>query len=284
MPAVSLSFDRTISKAIFHKMWPTALSIIFNAFYLQGDRVILPLFVSQAEVGLYGAAYRVIDVVIQIAAIVMGMIMPLITFAWARGDKQLFKERAELGFNILTMLIFPMLVGIFVLAEPIMRFTAGATFSEAGTMLRWLSLCIVGICFGMVFGHIILAIDRQREALWVYASDAVLSLIGYLIFIPRFGWWGAVMVTLFSECYAGLGHTILTMYYSKTRFSPTVFFKVVIASVVMGTLLFALQPLPLLASILLGAFVYALLLIALRVTSWARISKLLRRARVVETP
>ncbi len=284
MPAVSLSFDRAISKAIFHKMWPTALSIIFNAFYLQGDRVILPLFVSQTEVGLYGAAYRVIDVVIQIAAIVMGMIMPLITFAWARGDKQLFKERAELGFNALTIIIFPMLAGIFVLAEPIMRFTAGATFAEAGTMLRWLSLCIVGICFGMVFGHIILAIDRQREALWIYASDAVLSIVGYLIFIPRFGWWGAVMVTLFSECYAGLGHTLLTMYYSKTRFSLSVFTKVTLASVVMGGLLFALQPLPLLISILLGAFVYTLTLIALRVTSWASISELLTRARVVETP
>jgi O-antigen/teichoic acid export membrane protein len=212
------------------------------------------------------------------------MIMPLITFAWARGDKQLFKERAELGFNALTIIIFPMLAGIFVLAEPIMRFTAGATFAEAGTMLRWLSLCIVGICFGMVFGHIILAIDRQREALWIYASDAVLSIVGYLIFIPRFGWWGAVMVTLFSECYAGLGHTLLTMYYSKTRFSLSVFTKVTLASVVMGGLLFALQPLPLLISILLGAFVYTLTLIALRVTSWASISELLTRARVVETP
>lgn len=282
MPRISLSIDGAITKVLFHKMWPTALSIIFNAVYLQGDRVVLPLYASQSEVGLYGAAYRVIDIVIQTAAIIMGIVMPLITYSWSRGDKAEFIKRAQLGLNMLALVTLPMLAGIFVLSSPIMLFTAGPSFAEAGIMLRWLSICIFGICFGMAFGHIILAIDRQREALWIYASDALLCIIGYFIFIPRFGWAGAVGVTIFSELYAGLGHTLLTLYYSKTRFSFTTFIKICIASALMGGAVYVLQPLALGASVAIGAVTYCLLIILLRVTSLDQIKSLLSRGKVVE--
>ena len=72
---IRFAIDREISRALFIKMWPTALSVIFNTIYLQADRVILPLYVSQTEVGLYGAAYRVLDIVIQVAAIIMGLLI-----------------------------------------------------------------------------------------------------------------------------------------------------------------------------------------------------------------
>ncbi len=282
MPSIKLSIDRAISKILFIKMWPTALSIIFNAIYLQGDRVILPLYVSQSEVGLYGAAYRVVDIIIQTSAIIMGIVMPLITYSWSRGDKTEFTKRAQLGLNMLALVIIPMLAGIFVLAEQIMLFTAGPSFAEAGIMLRWLSICIFGICFGMAFGHIILAIDRQREALWIYLTNAILSVVGYLVFIPRYGWMGAVGVTIFSEIYAGLGHTILTLYYSKTKFSFSIFFRICLASTVMGTVVYTLQPLPLWSSMILGALSYTVLIIVLRVTTLDQIKSLLSRTKVVD--
>lgn len=282
MPRIRLSIDRAISKVLFIKMWPTAVSIIFNAIYLQGDRVILPLYVSQSEVGLYGAAYRVVDIVIQTSAIVMGIIMPLITYSWSRGDKAEFTKRAQLGLNMLALVIIPMLAGIFVLSEQIMLFTAGPSFAEAGIMLRWLSICIFGICFGMAFGHIILAIDRQREALWVYLSNAIFSVAGYLIFIPRYGWKGAVGVTIFSEIYAGLGHTLLTLYYSKTKLSFSVFAKICLASTIMGLTIYLLQPFPLWASMILGAASYSVLIIMLRVTSLDQIKNILSRTKVVD--
>ncbi|MBI5221561.1 MAG: oligosaccharide flippase family protein, partial [Candidatus Magasanikbacteria bacterium] len=50
MPPVKISFDQEISRALFAKIWPTALGVIFNSFYLQGDRVILPLSTSASDV------------------------------------------------------------------------------------------------------------------------------------------------------------------------------------------------------------------------------------------
>ena len=94
-PGARFAFDRAISKAIFIKIWPTALTVIFNAFYLQGDRVILPLYASQADVGLYGAAYRVLDMLAQAAAMIMGIMMPLVTFAWSRNLIDDFKNATK---------------------------------------------------------------------------------------------------------------------------------------------------------------------------------------------
>ncbi|HYE60313.1 MAG TPA: oligosaccharide flippase family protein, partial [Candidatus Kapabacteria bacterium] len=58
--SVSFAFDRDVWIAITKKMWPIAISIIFNVVYLKGDIVILSLVRSQSEVGIYGAAYRVL--------------------------------------------------------------------------------------------------------------------------------------------------------------------------------------------------------------------------------
>lgn len=255
---IKFEIDLAISKALFYKIWPTALSVIFNAIYLQADRVILPLFAPQSEVGLYVASYRVLDIIIQVAAIVMGLIMPLITYSWTRNLVAEFKQRYQLGVDLLAFLIFPMSVGIFVLAEPIMTLVAGSEFAGAGPMLKLLSISIFGTCFGMAFGHIVLAIDRQKPALFVYGSDALLSLIAYFIFIPKFGWQGAVGVTIFSEVYSGILLTILSIYYSKVLPSLALMAKIALASLLMGSLLYFFQGLNLLLLILLGTSSYAL--------------------------
>ena len=264
---IRLRLTRAVTRALFYKMWPTALAIIFNSFYLQGDRVILPLYVSQTDVGFYGAAYRVLDVVVQSAAMIMGLIMPLITFAWSRGLTADFRHRLQLGFDIIAFFLLPTLAGATVLAGPLMRFVAGPEFAAAGWILGYLSVAIIGICFGMVFGHVMLAINHQKESLWVFLSDAILSVIGYFIFIPRFGVAGAIGVTIFSEWYAGFFLALLSWYYSKQFPALVTFAKIALASAGMAFIVRLLQPLNFLVSVGLGALIYMVAILLLRVIS-----------------
>ncbi|HRY36721.1 MAG TPA: flippase [Candidatus Magasanikbacteria bacterium] len=264
---IKFQFDKEISKAIFIQMWPTALAVIFNAIYLQGDRVLLPLFVPQTDVAFYGAAYRVLDIVIQVCSMIMGIMTPLLAFAWSRKLAEDFKKNAQLSFDLLMTLLIPMVCGIFVLAEPIMSFVAGNDFSGAGKILRILIISIFGVCFGMVFGHLALAINRQKQVFWIYFSDAILSVIGYLIFIPKFGMYGAAYVTIFSEFYAGILLLITAFYYS--RFFPKffTFFKITLLSLLMSVLLYNLREEPILILISLSGLFYTLGAIALKIFS-----------------
>jgi O-antigen/teichoic acid export membrane protein len=280
--AVHFSLDQEISRAIYKKIWPNATAVIFNAFYLQGDRVILPLFVSQTLVGLYGAAYRVLDIVIQIATLIMGIMLPLITFAWSRGQTEEFKERYRLAINISALVLFPLLVGIVIKAEPIMNFVASEKFVGSGNILRYLALSILGICWGVTFGYTALAINRQRRALWIYGSNAILSILGYFIFIPRFGVWGAVGVTIFSEIYSGLLLFILVTQTSKVLPKFFTLGKIVLASMLMGLVLIKLSTDSLFISILIGILSYALLVLGLKIISWDIIKKIIFPNTVAE--
>ncbi len=279
---VRFSFDIEITYAIARKMWPTALSVIFNAFYLQGDRVILPLFVGPSVIAYYGAAYRVLDITIQLAAMIMGILMPLVTFAWSRQNLPEFKKYYQLSLDLVAFFLIPITVGIFVLHTPLMTFIAGPEFSGAASVLTWLSISIFGTCFGMAFGHVCLAINRQKEALFIYASDAVFSVIGYFIFIPRYGALGAIGVTIFSEFYAGFLLLALAMYY--TRFAPRLytFAKIVLASLIMGLIIFYARFSPLPVSLLLGITVYTLTAFGLKVISKTTLRDILTREKIVK--
>lgn len=261
---IYLSFDRGLSRALWKKIWPVALTVIFNAIYLYGDRFLLPFYAPAFEVGFYTAAYRILDIISQVAAIVMGIMLPLLVYSWSKDEMADFRKRVQWGFDIVMLLLLPIMAGSIALATPIMRLVGGKEFLLAGPILKILSVAVFGICFGMIFGHVLLAIDRQRQALAVYASGAVLSLIGYLIYIPYYGPYGAGYVTVFSEFYAGLGLFLLSAYYTKFIPSFGRFSRLAIASLVMGFVVYFLSGLNVLAVILLGIIIYGALLFILK--------------------
>ncbi len=262
---ISFSLNKNISKALWRKIQPVALSVIFNAFYLYGDRVLLPLFAPVEQVAYYGAAYRILDIITQVAALMMGLMLPLIAYSWSRGQHQDFNQRSQWAFEMVMILVIPMLAGVLVLAKPIMNLLGGADFIPASGVLQVLILSIFGIGLGMIFGHINLAIGRQKQAMWVYASAAVLAVTAYLFFIPRYGMYGAAFVTVISEFYVGL--LLLFLAYRYSHSLPRFFslFKIILAGAVMGLSIYLLPTLQLGWSITVGALIYGILILVMGV-------------------
>src|SRR3989344_1142293 len=254
---VGLAFDREIWRAIITKMWPIAISIIFNVVYLKGDVVLLSLLAAPAEVGLYGAAYRVLDVMTQSAMMLMGVLLPLLAFSWSRGNKEEFKKRYQQSFDAMMLFALPMMIGTIALANPIMKFIAGLQFASSGGILAILAIAVFGVYLGAVFGHSAVAIDKQKQTMWIYISDAVITLAGYLIFIPRFGLYGAAWMSVFSELYAGALLFLTIRHYSRERLRVKTLGKILLASLAMGAALFFFNDLHVLWSILVGIVLYS---------------------------
>jgi O-antigen/teichoic acid export membrane protein len=272
-----LTIDKTISGAIFHKIWPTALSVLLNSIYLQGDRLLLPLYVPQTEVGFYTAGYRVLDILVQIMAMLIGIMMPLITFAWSRQNLPDFKKHFQRAFDIMSLVIIPMVFGVFVLATPIMTFIAGQEFSPSGKILQLLILAMMGTAFGMVFGHVNLAIDQQKQSLWAYAVGAVVGLSGYLLLMPRMGVWGAVYTTIFTEILCAIILAIMAIYYSRTFPKLWALGKILLASGIMGLIIYFVQLPHVIFSILLGGIVYTILILLFRVISTQTLQEIFKK-------
>lgn len=253
---IGFAFDVKIWKNIIVKMWPIALSIIFNVVYLKGDVVLLSIYSSQTTVGLYGGAYRILDVITQSAMMIMGTIMPLLAFAWSRQQKHEFKKHYQQAFDIMMLFAIPMMFGTITLAQPIINFIADASYAESAKILPILAIAVFGVFLGAVFGHTAVAIDRQKETLWIYISNAIITLIGYLIFIPKYEMYGAAWMSVFSELYAGIMLFFTISHYTKEKIQFKTTCKIIFASLVMCAVLLFTKQIPLLLNITIGMIVY----------------------------
>lgn len=200
---IRFRYDKAIWQSMMKKMWPIAISIMFNVVYLKGDVLLLSLVRDATEVGIYGFAYRIIDILAQTAMLLMGVLLPLLAYAHAHKKKVLFAKRYQQSFDGMMMLCIPIVVGIIAVAEPIVVLVGGEEFRSAALSLQILAIAIFGLYLGAIFGHLAVAIDKQKQTMWIYILTAILTIAGYLYFIPRYGMMGAAAMSVVSELFVG---------------------------------------------------------------------------------
>lgn len=252
------AWDMVVWREIALKSWPITVAVIFNVLYLRSDTVILSLFRDQVEVGIYGAAYRVIDIIAQTALMIMGIMLPLLTSAYSKRLTDEFHGRFSQSVSIMALLGLPMVAGLIILGHPIIEFIGGARYTESGTILQILALALLGIFLGSIFGHMAVATNNQQRTLWIYALTAVLTLAGYFIMIPRFGIYGAAWMSVFSEWFSGILLCLTLLYFTKEHIDWIPLFKIVTATLGMSIVIY-----------LTRAYLHIILLIPLAVCVYA---------------
>lgn len=255
--SLGLAFDFDMWKKIIIKLWPISISIIFNVVYLRGDTLILPFYRPQTDIGLYGAAYRVVDVLTQSAMMLMGLFLPLLAHAWSHSHKEEFRQNYQRAFDTMMLMGLPLIVSTYILADQIILFVAPESFAAAGPILRILTLTVGGVFFGAIYGHLAVAINKQKATIWIYVSTAILTLIGYFIFIPRYGITGAAWMSVFSELYAGTLLFLLIKKHISEHLSYRLFWKLILVSIFLGATVYLLRDLSLIALIPLSLIIYA---------------------------
>jgi len=257
---ISLSFDKKIWYNAIKKTWPVGLSIILTTIYFKGDTIILSLFKSSKEVGIYGAAYRILEALIMFPPIFMGLILPHLTLSWANKDIFSFKQIFQKSFDFFALITIPLIVGTLFLAKPLMVFVAGSEFAISSGPLKVLIFATTLIFFGSLVSHTIVAINKQRTMLWFYCLAALIALIGYLILIPRYSYYGAAYMTIVAESIITISAFIVIK--RTINFFPSlkIFKSVILSSLIMGLFLFIFNQANLFLLILLSIIIYALFL------------------------
>lgn len=270
-----LAFDWQIWKKIIIKMWPIAISIICNVVYLKGDTLLLSIFRSQTEVGLYGAAYRVIDILSQMAMMIMGIMLPLLAYHWSRNLKKEFKKYYQQSFDIIMLLALPMTLGIIMTAPQIMEIVGGKEFISSGRPLQILAVAVLGVYLGAIFGHTAVSINRQKQTIWIYLSSALFTLIGYLIFIPKFGMYGAAWLAVFSELYVSLMLFLTVRYYTQEKLALKTFSKIIFSTLIMTVVLFFTKNYHLFIQIVFAVLIYTTMILLTKAISRETIKEII---------
>lgn len=247
-------------KRILVRSWPIALSIAFNLVYLKGDILFMSLFGrSDTEIGLYGAAYKVVDVVTTVPIMFMGLMLPLLTLAWASRKRADFSAHLQRSFDALSLIALPFALGTLAVGGPVLALI-DKDLLAAGPVLAILGFATCAVFYGSLFGHAVVAVQKQKGMIFGYFFVAVVATLGYILFIPNYGMLAAAWVTLASEVLIAIIAAVVVLATSKTRLSPRLLIASLAASVIMY-LVITLIPLPHVAlSVLLGIGIYATVL------------------------
>jgi len=193
------------------------------------------------KVCIYGAAYKVIDVLITLPVMFAGIVLPLLTSRWANNDTKGFKQLMQKSFNVMVIFTVPMIVGTQLLASDIMTLVAGHEFALSGPILQILIFAAGIIFLGNIFAHAVIAINKQKQIIGAYMLTAVSALILYFIFIPRFSYFGAAWVTIYSETVIALASFYMVWKYTKFIPNILIIFKSCAASICMLISMYSLQ-------------------------------------------
>ncbi len=260
---IRLRFNMAVWKNVIKDAWPIALSIGFNLVYFKADTIILSLYHSEGTVGIYGAAYKVLEVLTTLPAMFAGLILPLLMVAWAAKEHERFRRVLQKAFDAMIMIAVPLAVGTVFLAGPIMDLIA-PEFHDSATVLQILIFATATIFVGNLFGNTVVAINKQRTMMWIYLGVSIVSLVGYLYFIPRYSYYGAAAMTVVSELMVTIAAGIIVCLAIKMWPSFKVFGKALFASGIMAVVLYLISGVNIIAAFSIGGGVYLAILLLLR--------------------
>ncbi len=255
---LKLAFDFAYWREVVLKTWPIAVTIVLNLVYFKADTIILSLTQSQESVGIYGAAYKVLEIITAFPHMFMGLALPLLTAAWVARDIPKLQGIWERAFIFFASLTIPLAVGGVLLGTNIMTLVAGNAFAPSGPVLGVLMLATLCIFFGTLYTYMVLVVERQKKMIKFFFLTAVVSLIGYLIAIPIYNYWGAAWMTVVSELMIVLSAWLVIRKEVTLRIPWLALGKICIASLCMGILTWLLTPLlPVLLVVSISFLCYA---------------------------
>ncbi|MFA6392129.1 MAG: flippase [Patescibacteria group bacterium] len=261
---IRLVFDFPVWRRIIKEAYPIALAILFNLVYFKADILILSLLKSQSDVGIYGAPFKILEVLVTFPAMFAGLAVPVLTQAFTAMDYERFRRVLSKSFDFLVMVALPMIVGTIFIAEPVIDLIAGADFVESGQVLQILIVTTGIIFIGNLFGNAVVVVNRQKEILKYYMAIAAISVGGCLLLIPRYSYIGAAWMTVVSQSLI----TLATIYvvWRKTKIFPSLkfFTKALIACTGMAVVLFLLKGFSLWILVSAGIIAYGAILLLLK--------------------
>jgi O-antigen/teichoic acid export membrane protein len=162
--------------------------------YLNIDTVLLGVFKTSREVGLYTSAYKIVTLASAIPNLLFVSYLPYLVSVKNAAAK-------EWKTFILTMCIIGLPTGIIIgiYAPEFITILYGSAYDGAVLPLRLLSLDIVAVFVSITFAQPLLLLGKEKKYLSIVAWSAGLNLLLNVFLIPLYGMTGAALTTLFAE-------------------------------------------------------------------------------------
>lgn len=191
----------------FHprRWWPLlrdtatyAAAVAINAAYFRLGVVALSLMSSDRETGYFATAFRVMEVLIAVPALVVSAAFPILTRA-ARDDRARLDNASGRLIEVGLIMGVWIALGIALAADPIVAVLAGGGSQPSVGLLQLLAVALIPTFLTVAGGYPLLSLRRHREILGANAAALVASIVAAVVLIPRYDATGAAIAVIVAE-------------------------------------------------------------------------------------
>jgi len=257
-------FDIGFLKKVQVEALPFGLFSVIIILYSYADTVMLSFIRTDAEVGLYNAAYKIYEGLTVFPSIICAVLYPRLSQLSILNNKahSVLSFRASKYMFIVSL---PILVCGILLSKNIINTLFGEEFQQASFALQILLLGIIFVFQIWLLQTILNSIDKQKIVMYIGLTGLVINICLNLLLIPKYGFKGAAATTLLSEI------VVFIIYYSYLYKSYHKFsllklsLKPLFASLIVGTLVWKFHAFPLIPLLFLVLGLYFFLLFCFKV-------------------
>jgi len=242
---------------------PVGAALAVTEIYFRADTFIISLFRDYDEVGAYSLAYRVIELLAVLPAVLMTSVFPLLSrYLGSGGDRARASTTIDAVGDVFLAVSVPIAAGGLVVAPQVVELVAGDDFGQAADPLRILLFAGALAAVSGLLGYALIAGGRQTSALRLALLALGVNLALNLALVPELGIDAAAAVAVVSEILMVAGGLWLVRRELALRPRFGVAWRVAVAAAVMAGVL-AVVPTESLAVLLpLGVALYGAVLFA----------------------
>ena len=186
------------TKYLLKECLPMGAILVLFTVYNRMDTLILAYYHGDTAVGIYGAAYRIFEVLVLGAAYFANSLLPEIS-KLAVDNKPALKKLFFKSLIILLGMGFFVAIINFIFAPIGIAIIGGEKFAASVTPLRILSLALIVSYFNHLGGFTLIALGKQWWSFRIAIIALIVNLILNLILIPRFSYNAAAFTTFLTE-------------------------------------------------------------------------------------
>ena len=209
------AFDfRLLVKTSWPLFWVASMSMVMQ----WTDTIMLGIWASAAEVGVYGAAVRTAMLTGFVLVAVNSIVAPKFAAMYAQSDIEGLEKLAQSAARLMAALAFPMLLAFTIFPSWVLSLF-GTEFTQGALALAILAVGqFVNVVTGSV-GYLLMMTGHERLMQYNLMASALANVLLNIVLIPPFGIIGAALAT--SVTLAGM-NIVSTLLVSKKLSITTV--------------------------------------------------------------
>lgn len=205
---------------------PLSIASIFSIIAFRVDSVLLSLIQGAAAVGLYNAAYKLIECLMFIPIVYTAAIFPVLSnFHISSKESLELLYKKSVKYSIILGL--PIAVVTTAFAPEMISLLYGSSYNSAIIPLQILIWTIPLLFLNYIFVTLLISINKQNLTLKITFGTMIFNVVMNLILIPEYSYIAASFITVITEL---LG-SIMCFYYLSKYVAPLKLKEVVLKPV-----------------------------------------------------